>query len=90
MYVDVDDSSDEGFGEEWPPFSPKELMSFMTNEQATSTINMSKLILITEDFIKAWTDVLPTEYAADIHKNISPRLHKDFVRVFPNCLFRNS
>lgn len=42
MYVDGDDSSDEGFGEEWPPFSPKELMSFMTNEQAASTITQSK------------------------------------------------
>lgn len=41
MYVDVDDASDEGFGEEWPPFSPKELMGFMTNEQATSTIYLS-------------------------------------------------
>jgi hypothetical protein len=37
MCVDSDDKSDEGFHEEWPPFSPKDLMSFMTIEQATST-----------------------------------------------------
>jgi hypothetical protein len=44
---------------------------------------LSKLFLIIADFIKAWTDVLPTEYVADIHKTISPRLHKDFIRVGP-------
>jgi hypothetical protein len=29
---------DEGFHEEWPPFGPRDLMAFMTNQQSTGIL----------------------------------------------------
>ena len=34
-----DGPSDEGFHEDWPPFSPRDLMSFMTQEECTGITN---------------------------------------------------
>lgn len=32
-----DGPSDEGFHEEWPPFGPRDLMRFMTEEECTGS-----------------------------------------------------
>lgn len=80
-----DGPSDEGFHEEWPPFSPRDLMRFMTEEECTGIINIRnrRLSLTTMiAFIKDWTCSLSHQSVAEIYSHCAQRIHKDMIRVF--------
>jgi hypothetical protein len=83
---DGDDRPDEGFHEEvsWPPWTASELRDILNETQNTCIPPrpVEKTSLIFVGFIKEYLALLPTACIADIATtSITPRLHRDLVRV---------